>query len=275
MSDISEDLMNKRTVLIGILKKTGGVAVAFSGGVDSTFLAAVACEVLGKRAIAVTATSPLYPEHERQEAIEWANEMGMTHIIVASNELKVPGFADNPPDRCYRCKSELFALVRKEAEKYDISVVADGSNVDDLSDYRPGARAVKECGVLSPLLEAGLNKEDIRALSRQMNLPTAEKPAFACLASRFPYGQKITEEKLHAVGMVENEIRALGFRQWRVRYHDTLARIEVEADEISRLLEPDIRQRIVQAAHQAGFLYVSVDLEGYRMGSMNTDIVKN
>ena len=255
-----------------MLKDTKGVAVAFSGGVDSTFLAAVAYEVLANRAIAVTASSPLYPEHERQEAVELARGIGITHILVASNELEVPGFADNPPDRCYRCKSELFAVVRKEAEKYDISVVADGSNVNDLSDYRPGSKAAQECGVLSPLLESGLNKEEIRTLSREMNLSTAEKPAFACLASRFPYGQNITEEKLKAVGAVENEMRKLGFRQWRVRHHDTIARIEVETTEISRLLEPEIRQRIVQVAHQAGFLYVSVDLEGYRIGSMNADI---
>ena len=263
------DIDEKMQALKRALRATGGLAVAFSGGVDSTFLAAVAHEVLGARALAVTALSPTYPRREQQEATELAQRIGIRHETVESNELLIPHFADNPVNRCYYCKSELFAVVRRVAAAQGIAHIADGTNADDLLDDRPGRRAAGEQAVLSPLLEAGLGKNEIRQLSSAMGLPTADKPAFACLASRFPYGSRITEEKLKAVDAIENLLRDLGFRQSRVRHHGETARIEVPPDDILRLCHPDTRHRVAQAAHQAGFVYVAVDLDGYRTGSMN------
>ena len=269
MSDTMSMVEEKFDKLKELIRGTGGLAVAFSGGVDSTFLAAVAHQELGERALAVTALSPTYPQHEQLEAADLAKMIGIHHENVESNELEIPGFADNPVDRCYYCKSELFVEVRQVARKYDIDAVADGTNLDDLNDYRPGRRAAKECGVLSPLLEAGLNKDDIRILSKKLKLPTWDKPAFACLASRFPYGSRITEEKLQAVDMTEKAMREMGFIQLRIRHHGDIGRIEVGPQEIENALEPATRASIVKAVKAAGFKYVALDLEGYRMGSMN------
>jgi len=266
---MTDTLDKKFETLKKILRDTGGLAVAFSGGVDSTFLSAVAQEELGDRALAVTAFSPLYPEHEQKEAVELASRIGIRHETVVSDELDVPGFADNPPNRCYLCKTELFTIVRQVAERHGLSDIADGTNVDDLGDYRPGRQAAQECSVLSPLLDAGLGKEEIRALSRRMELPTADKAAFACLASRFPYGSRINEEKLRAVGRLEGELRAMGFHQFRVRHHGEIARIEVLPADIERVSAATERGRLVDVAREAGFLYVTVDLQGYRTGSMN------
>ena len=271
---MTDTLSMKYEKLKSILQDTGGIVVAFSGGVDSTFLAAAAAEVLGDRALAVTAHSPLYPGHEQKEADELAARIGIRHETVVSDELDVPGFADNPPNRCYLCKSELFTVVREIAEKHGISAIADGTNADDTSDYRPGRKAAAECGVLSPLLEAGLSKDDIRELSRGMDLPTADKAAFACLASRFPYGARIDEPKLVAVGAVENLLRALNFRQFRVRHHGEVARIEVLPEEIAKLCEDPVRTQIVDVAREAGFQYVAADLVGYRTGSMNETLAE-
>lgn len=261
--------LEKEKSLVGMLKELGELAVAFSGGVDSSYLVYIAHKVLGDRAVAVTALSPTYPQHVRDDAEEIARIVGIRHIFIESNELEIPGFAKNPTDRCYFCKKELFEEVAKAVKPLGISMIADGSNADDTGDYRPGMKAACELGVRSPLMEVGMTKEDIRECSRRAGLPSAEKPAFACLASRFPYGDEITEEKLNAVESVEAFLRSSGFRVIRVRHHGDVARIELGEDEIARLLEPELRADVGRVVKEAGFLYAALDLKGYRTGSMN------
>ncbi len=244
--------------------------VAFSGGVDSTFLLAVAREVLPKRSLlAVTGTSPAFPEREVAEARRLAARLDVEHLLVHSEEMDIPEFRSNPVDRCYFCKGGLFSQFRRIAESRKLHWVVEGSTVDDISDHRPGKRAIKELDVRSPLEEAGLRKEEIRLLSRQLKLPTWNKPSFACLASRFPYGEAISEEGLKMVDQAEQLLLDLGFSQVRVRFHGHMARIEIPKNEIDRFLQPLMRDRVNQKLKQIGFIYVALDLEGYRSGSMN------
>lgn len=259
----------KLDALLEILAQMNGVVVAFSGGVDSTFLLAAACRALNDRVIAATARSLLYHDFELREAKEITGDLGVRHIVFHSDELGTENFAQNPPDRCYWCKRDLFEQLQAIADEQGLENVIHAAQTDDLSDHRPGFRAAEELGVRAPLIEADLSKDEVRALSRQWGLPTAGKPAMACLASRFPYGQHITAEKLKQVAAVENVLRECGFEQFRVRHHGQVARIEVEPKDLSRLLTVSLRSQVVAACRDAGFTYATVDLEGYRSGSMN------
>jgi len=255
--------------LKSLLKEMDKVAVAFSGGVDSTFLLKVAEDVLGDRVIAVTARSSTYPEREFKEAADFIKKLGIKHIVITSDELEIEGFSHNPVNRCYFCKKELFSKVKEIALQNGIRYVVDGSNIDDTGDYRPGMLALEELGISSPLRTAGLTKEDIRRYSREMGLPTWNKQAFACLASRFPYGQEITHEKLEMVDRAEQYLLDLGFRQVRVRHHGEIARIEVARDERKRFFDEDLLDKVQAKLKEVGFRYVTLDLQGYRTGSMN------
>lgn len=266
------EIKTKLEALKRLLAETSGLVVAYSGGVDSTLLLKVAHDVLGARALAVTASSETYPDHEIKEAVCLARQLGIRLREIHTEELEQEEFASNPPERCYFCKHELFGKLLEIAQEEGLPVVADGANVDDAEDFRPGRRAAAELGVRSPLREAGLTKEDIRELSRDLGLPTWDKPSFACLASRFPYGDRITREELLKVRAAEQVLRDLGLRQFRVRNHGHLARLEVEPDEIARLAEPERRARLVAEFQRLGYHYVTLDLEGYRTGSMNAPL---
>jgi len=264
-----DTLHQKYRHLKEIISEMDSLVVAFSGGVDSTFLLKVAHDTVGDRVLAITATSPTYPESEYREACELARRIGARQITVESNELEIPGFSENPRDRCYHCKSELFSICVEKGKELGFRYVADGSNTDDLGDYRPGRTAACELKVRSPLLEAGLSKGEVRALSRELGLPTWEKQAYACLASRFPYGVQITPERLKQVEACEEFLKGEGFRVYRVRFHQETARIELSEEELPRLLERELRDRVVAFFRECGFTYVSLDLQGYRTGSMN------
>lgn len=264
-----DELHEKKRRLEEYLKGLGSVAVAFSSGVDSTFLLQVAHNVLGDRAIAVTARSCSFPVRELNEAKAFCEAQGIEHIIVESEELSIDGFSQNPKNRCYLCKRELFTKIKNIAAERGISFVAEGSNTDDNGDYRPGLIAVAELEVRSPLREAELSKAEIRRLSKEMGLPTWDKQSFACLSSRFVYGETITEEKLSMVDKAEQRLLDLGFHQVRVRIHGNIARIEIDRSEFEKIIQPDIAENLNSYLRELGFLYVTLDLSGYQMGSMN------
>jgi uncharacterized protein len=263
-------LRDKDIKLRNILGDMRGCVIGFSGGVDSTLLFAVAADVLGRRALAVTATSKTFPVRELNEACNLAEQIGGRHQVIISEELDIPEFRDNPRNRCYYCKKELFGKLRSIAEKEGLEQVLDGTNVDDAGDHRPGRMAADELQVRSPLEEAGFTKQDIRDLSLEMCLPTWDKPAFACLSSRFPYGTAITPERVTMVGVAEESLRGLGFRIVRVRYHGSVARIELGEQELE-LATGSMREAVVKSVKSAGFTYVAVDLQGYRTGAMNEE----
>ena len=267
-------LEEKFSLLKENIKKRGSAAVAFSGGVDSTFLIKAAHEVLGDKLIAVTATSSTYPERELKEAIKYATDMGVKHIIISSEELEIEGFASNPKNRCYYCKKELFTKIKQVAKDHGVEYVFDGSNLDDTGDYRPGMQAAKELQVVSPIKEAGLTKADVRELSKQLGLPTWNKPSFACLSSRFPYGNKITLPKLKMVEEAEQFLMDMGIRQVRVRHHGEIARIEVSPEERTQFFNIEIMDKIGKKFKSLGFTYVTLDMLGYRTGSMNEVLTK-
>jgi pyridinium-3,5-biscarboxylic acid mononucleotide sulfurtransferase len=261
-------MIGKEQALRETLASLGSVVVAYSGGVDSAYLACIASQTLGDRAVAVTADSPSYPERHRELAIRIAREFRLRHEIIHTRELDRPDYRANPTNRCYFCKHELYThLSRIAADRR--SVVVDGNNADDRGDYRPGRQAAREFGVRSPLDEVDLTKDEIRELSRLAGLPTWDEPASACLSSRIPYHSEVTDDKLRTIETAEQALRALGFRVFRVRHHDDVARVEIARAEMARALEPELCAAIVRELKAAGYKYVTLDLQGYRMGSLN------
>jgi pyridinium-3,5-biscarboxylic acid mononucleotide sulfurtransferase len=268
-ADSLPGLRDREATLLRGLRAFPSLIVAYSGGVDSAFLGWAATQVLGDRALCVTADSPSYPERHRQMALQVAGAFGLPHEVIRTAELENPDYRANDPSRCYHCKHELYTRLTALASERGFAVVADGSNADDRGDYRPGRRAAREFGVVSPLDDAALTKDDIRELSRQAGLPTWDEPASACLSSRLPYFSEVTAEKLRAIEGAEDGLRALGFRVLRVRHHGDVARIEVAAEDLARLTEPVMAKAVDEVVRRQGFRYVAVDLRGYRSGSLN------
>ncbi|HHO74798.1 MAG TPA: ATP-dependent sacrificial sulfur transferase LarE [Deltaproteobacteria bacterium] len=269
------DACEKLFALKTLIASYSGMAVAFSGGVDSTLLLAVAHEVLGDRCLAVIAISSTYPRREYASAIEWVQNRGISHMTIVSEELDIPGFSDNPPDRCYYCKKELFSKIFHEAVRFGVTVVADGTNYDDTGDFRPGMKAARELGVKSPLLECGLTKDEIRCISREIyHLPTADKQPMACMASRIPYGLVVNAEKLKQIETIEDFLADKGFKIFRARHHGDLLRLELGRDEMAMIRQDSLSSEFVGFAKNAGFVYVTLDLQGFRSGSMNEVLQK-
>lgn len=266
------NLKDKRERLIRKIQAMGSFVVAFSGGVDSTYLLAVSHQILGNAIMAVTAASPLHPAEEIESAIQLAESMGVEHMVVESQEMNHPEFVQNRADRCYLCKTMLFGELLDIARMKGFGLVADGANMDDLADFRPGMKATRELGIVSPLMDVSLGKEEIRTLSREMQLPTWNKPAMACLASRIPYGVPLTPDRLEKVARAEAVLREAGFRQCRVRYHGDVARIEIPLAQITSIFSQEMKAHIVQELRRIGFNHISVDMEGYTQGSMNRGI---
>jgi uncharacterized protein len=265
-------LSSREQRLRGLLAASDSAIIAFSGGVDSAYLAWAATQVLGPSALCVTADSPSYPDHHRQLALRIAREFGLRHEFVQTSELAQPEYRANPVDRCYHCKHELYSVLTALASARGITTIMDGSNADDRSDYRPGRKAAREYGVQSPLDVADLTKADIRELSRLAGLPTWNEPASACLSSRIPYHSEVTDQKLRMIERAENVLRSIGFRVCRVRHHDTTARLEFGQDEMARASEPDVLERITKELQAVGYLEIVVDPRGYRMGSLNEGV---
>ncbi len=268
--DIKEKLEKLKTNV----RTLESVIVAFSGGIDSSLVAKVCYDMLGEKALAVTARSETYPSYEYEEAVKIAKEIGISHMTINTSELGIKGFADNPPNRCYFCKSELFGKLKEIARERGYKNVADGANLDDAGEYRPGLDAARELNVRSPLKESGLGKADIREISKYLKLSNWDKPSYACMSSRFPYGESITEQKLTLVTTAENYLRNIGLKQFRVRHHDTIARIEVLPEDMPALLQDGKRLELVKKFKEIGYKYVTIDMEGYRSGSMNEVLTK-
>jgi uncharacterized protein len=265
-------MIQKEQALRDTLASLGSVVVAYSGGVDSAYLACIASQTLGDRAVAVTADSPSYPERHRQLAVRIAREFHLQHEIIRTGELERPEYRANPTNRCYFCKHELYTHLSRIAADRG-SIVVDGNNADDRGDYRPGRQAAREFGVRSPLDDVDLTKDEIRELSRLAGLPTWDEPASACLSSRIPYHSEVTDDKLRTIETAEQALRALGFRVFRVRHHDDVARVEIARAEMARALEPELSAAIVRELKAAGYKYVTLDLQGYRMGSLNEGLL--
>jgi uncharacterized protein len=266
---VETDAHRKLERLSQHIRELGSALVCYSGGIDSALVLAVAARELRERAIGMTAVSPSLPASEREDAARIAKELGAEHRLVESNEILRPGYVQNGPDRCFHCKSELYEIARDRARAWGLAAILNGTNTDDLGDYRPGLDAAREAGVKSPLVDTGFTKADVRAVARLLGMPEWDKPAAACLSSRIPYGSQVTPERLAQIGGFEADLKALGLRQVRVRWHESVARIELPVNDLARLLEPGLRETVLEAGKRHGFAYVTLDLAGYRQGSHN------
>jgi uncharacterized protein len=266
---MSAEVQAKLRALRERLAELGSVLVCYSGGVDSAFVLAVAHQVLGERAVGMTAVSPSLAPSERDDAVDLAKLIGADHRMVESHEIDDERYQRNEPDRCLHCKTELYRIAMGKQREWQLAAILNGTNVDDLGDYRPGLEAARQAGVVSPLVELGFSKAEVREAARSIGLEAWDKPAGACLASRIPYGTSVTRERLQQIGQFEARLRALGFRQLRVRYHGDVARIEIDGDDLCRAAERGTREAIVAAGHESGFRYITLDLAGYRTGSHN------